>query len=160
MSRYHRNSTVSRARRGGQAIVEFALVVTILLTLLLGLIQFSLLYNTSITLTTIARDTARYAAIHGTENTTLFNGSFIATDTAIRNYAREVAENTLVLPTHLPDNRITITPPRGDSQRASGRPITVTISYDMTRKIIVGRSFPGISALSTTYPVTATMIIE
>jgi Flp pilus assembly protein TadG len=46
----------------GQALVEFALVLPILVLILLGIMQFGLLFWGQITLTQVARDTGRWAA--------------------------------------------------------------------------------------------------
>lgn len=48
----------------GQALVEFALVLPILLMLLCGIIDFGWLYYNQITLNNAAREGARYAVIH------------------------------------------------------------------------------------------------
>lgn len=48
----------------GQALVEFALVLPLLLTLLCGIIDFGWLYYNQITLNNAAREGARYAVIH------------------------------------------------------------------------------------------------
>jgi len=50
--------------RRGQAMVEFALVLPILLLLLCGIIDFGWLYYNQITLNNAAREGARYAVIH------------------------------------------------------------------------------------------------
>ena len=47
----------------GQAMVEFALVLPILMALLLGIIQFGIVFNNYITLTDAARAGARKAAV-------------------------------------------------------------------------------------------------
>lgn len=52
----------SRDPERGQAMVEFALVLPILVLILLGIMQFGLLFWTQITLTQVARDTGRWAA--------------------------------------------------------------------------------------------------
>lgn len=54
----------SRKRESGQAIVEFALVLPILLVLLCGIIDFGWIYYNQITLNNAAREGARYAVIH------------------------------------------------------------------------------------------------
>jgi Flp pilus assembly protein TadG len=46
----------------GQALVEFALVLPLLVLILMGVMQFGLLFWTQITLTQIARDTGRWVA--------------------------------------------------------------------------------------------------
>lgn len=48
----------------GQAMVEFALVLPVLLTLLCGIIDFGWIYYNQITLNNAAREGARYAVIH------------------------------------------------------------------------------------------------
>jgi Flp pilus assembly protein TadG len=47
----------------GAAAVEFALVLPVLVLLLMGLIEFSLIFNTQISLTNAAREGARVMAI-------------------------------------------------------------------------------------------------
>lgn len=48
----------------GQAMVEFALILPLLLTLLCGIIDFGWMYYNQITLNNAAREGARYAVIH------------------------------------------------------------------------------------------------
>ena len=48
------------------AAVEFALVAPVLLTLLMGFIEFGRIYTSQITVTNAARDGARYAITHST----------------------------------------------------------------------------------------------
>lgn len=49
----------------GQSIVEFALILPLLLTLLLGLIEFGWIFSAQVTITNAARVSARVAAISG-----------------------------------------------------------------------------------------------
>lgn len=46
----------------GQAMVEFALVLPVLVLIMLGVMQFGILFWTQITLTQVARDTGRWVA--------------------------------------------------------------------------------------------------
>lgn len=48
----------------GQAMVEFALILPILILLLCGIIDFGWLYSNKISATNAAREAARYSAIH------------------------------------------------------------------------------------------------
>src|SRR6478752_8302194 len=57
-----RTSTFVSDERG-QAMVEFALVLPILMALLLGIIQFGIVFNNYITLTDATRAGARKAAV-------------------------------------------------------------------------------------------------
>lgn len=55
------SSRVSDER--GQAVVEFALILPVLVGLLLGIIQFGILFNNYVTITDAARAGARKAAV-------------------------------------------------------------------------------------------------
>lgn len=63
-----------RTRSCGQALTEFALVVPLLLTFLLGIIQFGFLFGSHIGLTNATREIARYAS------TAIINQSTMLTD--------------------------------------------------------------------------------
>jgi Flp pilus assembly protein TadG len=49
---------------GAQSIVEFALILPILLFLVMGIIQFGLVFNAYVTLTNAVREAAREGSIH------------------------------------------------------------------------------------------------
>lgn len=53
-----------KQKEDGQALVEFALVLPILLILLCGIVDFGWIYYNQITLNNAAREGARYAVIH------------------------------------------------------------------------------------------------
>jgi Flp pilus assembly protein TadG len=53
----------------GQSIVEFALVLTPLFLVLLGIIQFGFIFNTYVTMTNAARDAARLGTIYEYDRT-------------------------------------------------------------------------------------------
>jgi Flp pilus assembly protein TadG len=57
---------VRRESRDGQALVEFALVLPVLLLIVLGLMQFGLIFWAQVTLTQIGRDAGRWAATQTT----------------------------------------------------------------------------------------------
>jgi Flp pilus assembly protein TadG len=50
--------------RNGQSLVEFALVLTPLLLILLGIVQFGFVFNSYVTLTNAAREAAREGTIY------------------------------------------------------------------------------------------------
>jgi Flp pilus assembly protein TadG len=50
-----------RRRTRGQALTEFALILPVFLAILLGIMQFGILFWAQVTATSIARDTARFA---------------------------------------------------------------------------------------------------
>lgn len=52
------------SRQGGQAMVEFGIIVSVLLVLILGTLQFALIYHAKITLNYAAFETARAGSIN------------------------------------------------------------------------------------------------
>jgi Flp pilus assembly protein TadG len=160
-----RRSRIIRHRRSGQAFIEFALIVVFFLMVFVwGTLQFSVLFNASNQLSSIVREGGRFAAKHGAQSQVKYNGSFIETDTAIRNYIRDVTDDTkLIDKAHIPNANIDISPASGTAQRASGNPITITVRYDLRNKLFSFmqnvRFIPGVSNIGV-QETTVTMIIE
>lgn len=71
-------------RDRGQGLVEFALVVTPLLLLLLGIIQFGLIFNAYVTLTNASREAARMGSIYVYDRTLTKGQNDLARNEAIR----------------------------------------------------------------------------
>lgn len=94
----------------GAAAVEFALVLPVLILLIVGLIEFSLIFNTQISLTNAAREGARVMAIQ--------NNPALARTAAIN---AAVSVNPAVT-----GGNIAITP----ANCGAGGTVTVTINYD------------------------------
>lgn len=69
MSLHPRSASAGRARRrgSGQALVEFALVVTIFLTMLMGFIEFAFVFNALLSVGHASRDAALIAAEAGND---------------------------------------------------------------------------------------------
>ena len=67
----------------GQTLVEFALVLPILVLIVLGIMQFGLLFWAQITLTQAARDTGRWAATQTECDSTAITASVISEGQAI-----------------------------------------------------------------------------
>lgn len=57
------NHKCATRRRGGQTLVEFALIVPVLLAMLMGIIEFGWLVKTQLTVANAAREGIRYAAL-------------------------------------------------------------------------------------------------
>jgi len=53
-------------RRKGAAVVELVVTLPVFLIFLFNIIQYGYTMNAFVTLSNVARDTARYAAVHGT----------------------------------------------------------------------------------------------
>ncbi len=66
-----RQTTITRRRRHGQTLVEFALTLPILLVLLFGIIEFGRIFQAWVTLQNAARAAARYATT-GQYNVSLY----------------------------------------------------------------------------------------
>lgn len=85
--------TKTRARRGratgngserGQSLVEFALILTPLFLILLGIIQFGFIFNTYVTMTSAARDAARLGTIYVYDRTLTKAQNDLARNNAIK----------------------------------------------------------------------------
>jgi uncharacterized protein (UPF0333 family) len=57
-------AAAARARERGQALVEFAAVLLPLLVVIVGIVQFGLIFGANVSLTNAAREAAREATIH------------------------------------------------------------------------------------------------
>lgn len=135
-------------RRRGQALIETALVLlTVLVPLTLGILQFGLYLNATNTLTQIAREGGRYAAVGNS-------------DAAIKSYIRTVATGTSIKPADLGDSAIAISMVPSTATRAAGNPIRVTITYPMSNKIFIGNWLPGVLKLRQNYVAQSTFVLE
>lgn len=138
-------------QRKGQTLVETALVLSaVLLPTTLGILQFGIVINASNTLTQIAREGGRYAAVHGTEANS---------DAAIRTYVKQVAAGTSIAPADLTDARIVISMNAG-APRASGNAINVVVTYPMTKKVFVGNFLASVVKLKQDYTAESTFVLE
>lgn len=114
----------------GAEMVEFALVSMMLILILVGIIQFGLVFNTLLVLDDAARNAARAAAL-----------ATMTDDQVINNIISSV---TLV---SLSAADIVITP----SQRTRGQMLTVTINYNYQIPITFGilpQNYPLAAAVS------------
>lgn len=144
----------SRARRG-QAIVETALVLAaVLIPMTLGILQFGIVINATNTLTQIAREGGRYAAISatvadpGAANPPTYNNS----NTAIRTYIGQAAASTSIRAADLTTTISMV----NNAARSSGNAIKVSVSYPMSRKVFLGNFFN----LGRNYTAESTFILE
>lgn len=144
----------------GQAIVETAVVITVLLAVTMFIIQFGLILNARITLTNLAREGARYAAIHGRETTTNYAGVDRPTDDAIREYIRDQVRQTSLHVSDIPTGNITVTPAAGTTYRTSGQTVTVRIAYDMRRRLFLPGTYFGLGRLARNVEATGSHVVE
>ena len=142
-----RSRLVSRhMRRKGSTLVETALcLIFVLLPLLLGGLQFGLVLTTTHALQQVSREAGRFAAVHygeATFDSADTQGNVAGSDPSLKYYIRAVAEDNDIPWNDIKD-KITVSPATG--ARNSGQPITVTISYPMNKRSILGR--PGKQAI-------------
>lgn len=157
-------SRMRSGKRYGQAIIETALaIILVLLPLLLGMIQYGLINNATATMTQLAREGARFAAIHANDNgVDAVTGTADGPDDKIRNHIQKATAGTSIPWTDIKDN-IVISPAMGSRTTASGSTatidITVTITYPLKNKFFIPANFPGLSQLQS-YTTASTMVIE
>lgn len=114
-----------RDRRRGAALIEFALISVIFLTMLLGMLQFGVYLSTTNTLWNGAREGARLAAVQA---------STLSTADSNAQIADQIAKT--IAPLERSKMTVTVTPPDA-SARTYGTAVTVRVSYDMRSKLFV-----------------------
>lgn len=118
---------MSRASERGAVAVEFAIVAPILVMLLLGIMEFSRVYNAQASLAAAAREGVRVMAISNNAST-----------------ARSAAKNTAVsLQPGLADSNIVFKNlDSGTTTCASGHRMTITITYTLSTMTGIAGPFP------------------
>ncbi len=113
-----------RQREGGQALVEFALMVVFLMLLVVGFLELIVLGYTYNVLADSAKEGVRYAIVHGTDldspPRTCADTSGTNVQTAVTKYARYSLHNTAAM---------TITPTYVDGSSAPPNRIRVVVTY-------------------------------
>jgi Flp pilus assembly protein TadG len=114
---------LSRCRNeDGQAITEFAIILPILMALLLGIIQFGIIFNNYITLTDATRAGARTAAVNR-----FLGDNGASAVTAVERSAQGLDQSVL-------DPTITVT--ADPDWKNPGNEVTVTASYPYSINIL------------------------
>jgi hypothetical protein len=130
-------------RRRGSVVVEFALVLPMLLVMSLMMVQYGLILNATIIISNVTREAARYAAVHPTDD-----------DLIIQHI-----KDSLPLGIKYADlGTPTISPAEGS--RASDQPISVSITYDMSKRIFMPKKFFGVTLVASSFTSKAVMRIE
>jgi Flp pilus assembly protein TadG len=108
--------------RRGVAFIEFAFVAPLLILLVLGVIQYGLIAQSTTVVTNLSREGARFASLGASKP-----------DVEIVQYVKDVAESTAVNADQLD---VTITP-RGSATRQQGEQVTVTVRCNMRRRLFL-----------------------
>lgn len=92
----------------GQSFVEFALILPILLIIVMGIIEFGLMFNAYLTISNASREAARYGSLGGSDI--------------------EITERVVLVASHLDETAlsVTVTP----ASRSRGDMLSVLVSYD------------------------------
>ncbi|MCX8131880.1 MAG: pilus assembly protein [Clostridia bacterium] len=115
---------LKRKKQGGQSVVETALVLPIIIVILMGIIDFGLLFNNYLIMSNASREAARSAAVG-------------LTDVQIR-----VVVTNLTVSLQQTKLRTTIYP--SESIRKKGDEVSVTIEYEnMLLTPIIGSIIPN-----------------
>ena len=143
---------LKKSVRRGQALVEMAMVTVILLILTLGLIQYGLIANAKVTMTNLAREGARFAAVHAFDT----NNTTAPLDDGIKDYVvNKVAKFTTLK--DLTKAGVAVTYPAG---RTGGQEVNVTVTYNMSNKFILPSGFASLINVSPVANTTAVMVVE
>ena len=102
---------------GGASFVEFSLVAPFLVLMTVGIIDFGRAMWPSTTLEHVARESARYASLHGADSVS------VATQTSVQTYAGDRA-------TGLDSGVMNVTVTWAGNSNATGSSVTVDIDYD------------------------------
>ena len=121
-------------KKRGQAIVEFALILPVFILILLGIMEFGLVFHQYLVVTAASRDGARVAALGGTDAETL---------TMVNTSAASINSGQLTT---------TITP----ANRVKGQTVSVQVTNPVTiRAPLIAQVFP-----QNPFPVTVTTIMR
>ena len=155
---------------GGQALLEFALVIPIFLALLIGMVDIGRIVWANNTVSNAAREAARFAVVHGGSRTTACPVGPPATVTIIPpasascpfpSPSKEAIRNTARAFIVAGGSALTVTVCYGagcsgntdtfGATNARGTPVTVRVTsrVDMIVSTLVGISSAGVSAEST-----------
>lgn len=101
-----------RKTERGQAMVEMALVVPILILIVFGITEFGRIFNAELIVTNASREGARFAAVSGKS----------VTDTEITDVIKQAAPS-------LDPAKLTVNIKPGQSSRSRGTAVTVAVYY-------------------------------
>ncbi|MDI3534994.1 MAG: hypothetical protein PWQ82_1359 [Thermosediminibacterales bacterium] len=94
----------------GQSVVEMALLLPLIFLILAGIIEFSMMMNSYLTISHAAREAARMGAVGSTD--------------------QEIVDKVYEVASFLDSNNITVVISPQQSERMSGESITVEVRYE------------------------------
>ena len=148
------NSHRKKHRRRGVALVELALVLSILLALSMLIIQYAIIMNTAITLTNLSREGVRYGVINPTDDNAIKNHMYeVCPDGGLKQNWNQQIKNNIVITAS------------GTRQTGSKARMTVTVTYNMANRLFLPSQlrFPFMGTIrifNTNYVTSSSMLIE
>lgn len=127
---------------GAQTMLEFAFILPLFLLLMLGVIQMVLIGGAALAVNQAAVTCSRYAALNPNYNATQIN-------TYLSTIASPLIKDNGLKP-------VTVSP--SSVPRATGSAVSVTVTYDLKTKLILGATFFGVTfpaQVSVTHTVTS-----
>ena len=109
----------------GSSLIEFCLISVMLVIVLLGVVEMGRMVLVYTTIANAAREGARYAIVHGVDQTVSPSGpgNTSAVETVVKNFASAGLVDTTAL-------TITVSYPNGDNKAGSTVKVKVTYPYD------------------------------
>jgi|GEM_PF-2868253 len=128
-------------RRSAQSLVEFAIILPLFLLLTLVFVQLILVGAVALAVNQAAASCGRYAALNSTYDQSTLN-------TYLQSVASPLINDKYLATIGLSPTAV---------PRVSGSSVTITVSYDLTGKLVLGSSFLGV-IFPTTLAVSQTMV--
>ncbi len=139
-------------RKRGATMVEFALVISLLLVLTLGLVQYGIIMNKAISLSHVSREGGRYAAVRATQPDI---------DDNIKQYIIDVGNQNGL---RISKGDITFTPAQNSAANPTNRrqysPLTITLTYNMGQHLFLPSKFFGAQMFGGIRTAKTQMVIE
>lgn len=146
-------------RRRGQAMVEFAMVLPLLLGLTMGMIQYGVIYNTALAVTNISREGARGAAVDILDQTPDAQGNGKKKGRQrVKARMERATKGTQIKASDLVID-VTPDPEQNEAVTANGD-VTVTVTYPMKKKLFLPSKFFGITIFAENFTAQTTMRVE
>jgi Flp pilus assembly protein TadG len=125
----------------GAAMVEFAIVLPVLLLIILGILQFGLLWYTKYVITAASREGAHYATVYTVDPTNNFSrvAPSNLTDPTVQGLVESYCNNSLS------NTPVTVTPGgAGWTTGATGTDVTIQVTCQNPWNLL-GSFLPGLS---------------
>lgn len=150
---------LSRCQRGS-VLVESVFAIIFLLVMLFGIIQYSVILSTLNTLQQISREGARFYCVHFGDNTT--NNNSLADQDETITYMQQVAKGSFLTNNDISASTVTIAPVtyNNNTTLAVDSPMSVSITYDMSKRTFFGTFVPGIKKGTNDVTRTTVTLIE